>query len=189
MIKINLLPKDARKRVGIVEQIFIIVMALIPTCVGIALVWNYLNGVIEQKQQQIMETQQRLDELKKVIAEIEAFERQRAALEQKLAIIAKLEKEQQLPVHLLDEIYLTMDDDLWLNGFSWSGGDINFAGTALSNPVVADYVRNLEKSQYFTNVNLRNVRRGSIGGQETRTFTITTNLSTPEDLLQSHFTR
>ena len=69
MIKINLLPKDARKRVGIAEQIFIIVIALILTCVVIGFVWNYLNGVIEQKTQQITQTQQRLDELKKVITE------------------------------------------------------------------------------------------------------------------------
>jgi type IV pilus assembly protein PilN len=187
MIKINLLPKDVRKRVGIAEQILIIVMGLVITCVAIGLVWNYLNGVIEQKNQQIDQTQARLDELQKVIAEIEEFERQRAALEQKLAIIARLEKEQQLPVHLLDEVYLTMDDDLWLNSFSWAGESINVAGTALSNPVVADYVRNLDKSQFFNNVELGSSTRGTVGAQEIRSFSITANLSVPEELLQSHF--
>jgi len=123
----------------------------------------------------------------KVIAEIEAFEKQRAALEQKLAVIAKLEKEQQVPVHLLDEVYLTLEDDLWLTSFSWSGTSFNFAGVALSNPVVADYVRNLEASKYVANPELNVSQRSEMAGQEVRNFSIRANLAVPEDLLHSHF--
>ncbi len=50
-----------------------------------------------------------------MIDEINKFEAQRKALEQKPEVIAKLEKEQRLPVRLLDEVYLTLEDDLWLN--------------------------------------------------------------------------
>jgi type IV pilus assembly protein PilN len=187
MIKINLLPKGDRKRVGVGERIFAIVAVLLITFVGIGFTWSYLDGVIEQKQTEIRQTQQRLDELQKVIAEIEAFERQRAALEQKLAVIEKLKKAQQVPVHILEEVYLTMEEDLWLTSFSWSGGNFNFAGVALSNPVVADYVRNLEKSQFVTNPELRSTTINTIGGQEVRNFSVTANLAVPEDLLQSHF--
>ncbi len=48
MIKINLLPKESRKRVGLGEQIFIIALVLILNFVGIGVYWGYLNGVIEQ---------------------------------------------------------------------------------------------------------------------------------------------
>lgn len=164
-----------------------IVAALLIAFGGIGFTWNYLNGVIEQKQQQITETQQRLDELKKVIAEIEAFEKQRAALEQKLAVIATLQKEQQVPVHILEEIYLTLDDDLWLRSFSWSGEKFNFSGVALSNPVVADYLRNLEQSQYVINPELGSSTRADISGQEVRNFSIRAGLAVPDDLLTTHF--
>ena len=44
MIKINLLPKEARKRVGVWDQIIIIVLVVIGTVVGI-LIWNgWLNS-------------------------------------------------------------------------------------------------------------------------------------------------
>ncbi|MBD3323518.1 hypothetical protein GF339_02975, partial [candidate division KSB3 bacterium] len=91
MIKINLLPKEARKRVGLGEQIVIILLVLVLNFTGIGLYWSYLNGVIEQKQQEIADTKKRLQELQKIIEEIEQFEAQRKALEQKLAVIAQLE--------------------------------------------------------------------------------------------------
>jgi type IV pilus assembly protein PilN len=184
MIKINLLPKEARKRVGVAEQIVLIVGALVATLAIIGFVWSYLNGVIEDRQNRIADTQRRLDELKKVIAEIEAFEKQRAALEQKLAIIAELQKEQQLPVHLLDEVYLTLEDDVWLSSFSLSGNRLTFQGTALSNPVVADYTRSLEASPYFGEVELRFSNKQMIGDQEVRNFQITAVLTVPANFLE-----
>ena len=122
--------------------------------------------------------------IEKLESIIEEFERQRAALEQKLEIIAKLQKEQQLPVHLLDEVYLTLDDDVWLNSFNLSGNKLNFQGTALSNPVVADYTRSLEASPYFGNVELKYSNKATIGTQEIRNFQITAVLTVPENFLE-----
>ena len=184
MIKINLLPKDARKRVGLGEQIAVILLALVITFAGIGFYWSYLNGIIEQKQQDIARTKQRLQELQKIIDEIETFEAQRLALEQKLAVIAKLEKEQKLPVHLLDELYLTLEEDLWLNVFQQSGEVMAITGTALSNPVVSNYLRNLEESQYFKDIELLSVIERAIGSQVVRDFQISMNLKVQEETPQ-----
>jgi len=181
MIKINLLPKEARKRVGIWDQIIIIALVLIVNFAGIGLYWGHLNDTIKQKQEEIARTKQRLEDLKKVIAEIEEFERQRAALEQKLQVIATLQKEQQLPVHLLDELYLTLDEDLWLKTFNQSDNNLNISGTALSNPVVSDYHRNLDNSPYFSNVDLKYTRIRMIGQREVRDFQITATLTPPQE--------
>jgi type IV pilus assembly protein PilN len=174
MIKINLLPKEARKRVGIWDQIFILAAILILTFGGIGFTWRYLNGVIEQKQAAIEKTKQRLAELQKVIDEIKAFEKQRAALEQKLQVIAKLEKEQKLPVHLLDELYLTLVDDMWLRGAQQAAENLSLQGSALSNPVVANYMKSLEKS--FENVELVISQARVVGTREVRDFQITATL-------------
>jgi type IV pilus assembly protein PilN len=174
MIKINLLPKEARKRVGIWDQIFILAAILILTFGGIGVTWRYLNGVIEQKQAAIEKTKQRLAELQKVIDEIKAFEQQRAALEQKLQVIAKLEKEQKLPVHLLDELYLTLVDDMWLRAVQQAGEALSIQGSALSNPVVANYMKSLEKS--FGNVELVISQARPVGTREVRDFQLTATL-------------
>ena len=185
MIKINLLPKEARKRVGVWEQLVLIALVVVAVLVAMGIGWGYLNSIIEQKKQQIAKTQQRLDELKKVIAEIEAFEKQRAALEQKLKVIAQLEKEQQLPVHLLDEVYLTLEDDLWLRAFQQNGNNLSFQGTALSLPVIANYQRNLEKSNtrwpslYFSNVELGGATLRVVGTQQVRDFQFSAVLVAP----------
>jgi type IV pilus assembly protein PilN len=187
MIKINLLPKEARKRVGLGEQIFIIVVVLILNFAGIGFYWRYLNGIIEQKQEEIARTNQRLADLQKVIDEIKKFEQQRAALERKLQIIAKLEKEQQVPVHLLDNLYLTLVDDMWLRSFQQSGNNLAIQGSALSNPVVANYLRsldkpkNLGKSPYFDNVELIVSQIRRVGTREIRDFQVTATLTVPQE--------
>ena len=185
MIKINLLPKEAQKRVGLGQQIAIIVFVLVATFSGIGFYWNYLDGVIEEKNAEIAKTQQRLKELEKIIEEINKFEAQREALEQKLAVIAKLEKEQQLPVHLLDEIYLTLEDDLWLKNFQEGNNDITIAGTALSNPVVSDYLRNLQNSEYFDDVELVVSQRRTVGSQTVREFQIKMKLTPPQEAAEA----
>jgi type IV pilus assembly protein PilN len=179
MIKINLLPKEARKRVGIGEQLIIILLVLVVTFAGIGIYWSYLNGVIEEKRQAIARTNQRLQELQKIIDEIEMFEAQRLALEQKLEVIAKLGKEQKLPVRLLDELYLTLEDDLWLNLFQQSNQTMAVNGTALSNPVVSNYLRNLEQSEYFDTVELLSVIERVVGNQIVRDFQLSMNLVVP----------
>ena len=181
MIKINLLPKEARKRVGLGQQIAIIVLVLVATFVGIGFYWSYLDGVIEEKNAEIAKTKQRLQELQKIIDEINKFEAQRKALEQKLAVIAKLEKEQQLPVHLLDEVYMTLEDDLWLRNFQEGNFDITIAGTALSNPIVSDYLRNLQESEFFDDVELVVSQRKTIGSQTVRDFQVKMKLIPPKD--------
>ena len=182
MIKINLLPKDARKRVGLGQQIFIIVVVLILNFTGIGMYWNYLDGVIEQKRLEIQQTQQALQELQKIIDEINKFEEQRKALEQKLAIIATLQKEQQLPVHLLDEVYLTLEDDMWLNNFTQSGMNVTIQGTALSNPVVSDYMRNLDKSEFFDKIELGASRLGKVGTTPVRQFDLKMVVTPPQNV-------
>lgn len=182
MIRINLLPKEARKRVGVTEQIVIIVVVLILTVAGIIFWLKTLNGIIEQKQTQIAQTKQRLAELQKIIDEIKAFEAQRAALERKLEIIAKLQKEQQVPVHLLDHLYLALVDDMWLNSFSEGGGRISLSGSALSHPVVSNYLRSVENSPFFANVELGGTSLRTVGNQEVRNFSVTAGITVPEDL-------
>ena len=184
MIKINLLPKEARKRVGFVQQIVLMSLMLVVTLVGIGFYWSYLNGVIEQKNQEIADTQARLQELQKIIDEINTFEAQRVALEQKLAVIAKLEKDQKLPVRMLDEVYLTLEDDLWLTTFTQQGSELSVNGSALSNPVVSDYMRNLEKSRFFTNIELLVSQSRLVGTQTVRDFQLKMQLVAPEDLFQ-----
>ena len=97
-------------------------------------------------------------------------------------MIAKLGKEQKLPVRLLDEVYLTLEDDLWLGSFQQSGdgrAGMGISGSALSNPVVSNYLRNLEESGYFGNVELIVSQSREIGSQNVRDFQIRMNLTVP----------
>lgn len=189
MIKINLLPKEARKRVGLTEQILIILFVLIATFSGIGVYWSYLNNVIEEKQEHIVQIKNKLQELQRVIDEIEQFEKRMAALKEKLAVIETLKIEQKMPVYFLNEFYLTLEEDLWLKTFNQTGSfasansKVDITGTALSQPVVADYARRLNESSYFNNIDIKYVRKRQAGSQEVRDFQITAGLTVEDGLM------
>ncbi len=194
MIKINLLPKESRKRVGLGEQIAIIVLVLIVTFAGIGVYWSYLNNVIEEKREHIAQINARLQELQRIIDEIEQFEQRRAALMAKLAVIETLKKEQKMPVYFLNHLYLSLEEDIWLRAFSQSGSlaiqdsQVNISATALSNPVAADYLRNLEQSPYFVNVNPVSITERRIGDRSVRDLQVTANLTTEGGMVADMFT-
>ncbi len=194
MIKINLLPKEARKRVGLGEQIAIIVLVLIVTFAGIGVYWSYLNNVIEEKREHIAQINARLQELQRIIDEIEQFKQRRAALMKKLGVIETLKKEQKMPVYFLNHLYLALEEDIWLRAFSQSGSlaiqdsQVNISATALSNPVAADYLRNLEQSPYFVNVNPVSITERRIGDRSVRDLQVTANLTTEGGMVADMFT-
>lgn len=191
MIKVNLLPKEARGRVGLGQQIFLIVTVLILNFVGIGMYWSYLNNVIEEKKQRKAQIEERLEELEKIIAEIQKFEERTAELERKLEIIEQLKKEQQMPVRFLNELYLSLEEDVWLRSMAQSGffaseteSLMNITGTALSNPVVAQYVRNLQQSPYFNEVQLSFSQERQISSQIVRDFEINAKLTVAKGMAE-----
>ena len=54
-------------------------------------------------------------------------------------------------------------------------------GSALSNPVVSDYMRNLEESPYFSNIELVVSQSRQIGSQTVRDFQLKVMLTPPQE--------
>jgi type IV pilus assembly protein PilN len=72
-----------------------------------------------------------------------------------LAVIEKLEKGKRGPVRVLDEVSASIPKRVWLNSFREQGGALAMTGSAVDNADIAEFSRVLQKTPYFTEVNLK----------------------------------
>ena len=155
MIKINLLPtKKARKTLGIKQELIMSGLFLVLLMMIMGLLWSYQNGKVEQLTLQKNQKTKELDQLKKIVAEVEQFKKDKSLYEQKIQIIEDLEAQQSGPVHVLDEQSLSLPDKLWFNSMTLKGQTLTISGSAFANISIVDFVNNLKRSPYFQNVQL-----------------------------------
>ena len=165
MIKINLLAaerKVAKKKLAIggaaipgagggSSMAFLCAIILIA---GAAVVgWRYweLTRQSAQLDDDIRAAQTETARLHSVIQQVQQFEQRRAQLQQRVALIEELRRNQTGPVHMLDQISRALPDMLWLNDLK-QGTDPNevlIDGRVTSLTGLSDFVANLEASGYF----------------------------------------
>ncbi|MDH4100984.1 MAG: PilN domain-containing protein [Nitrospirota bacterium] len=155
MIRINLLPtKKSKKAVVVEKQLIYIVAGCIAVAVILGYIWVSLNGRISNLQDEKTRAQQMAADLKKKIKEVENYEKDKKALEEKIAIIEGLRKMQELPVHMLDEISKALPAGVWLSDLKEANAQVSLSGTAFSNDDIVAFVNNLRSSAYVADVTL-----------------------------------
>ena len=110
MIRINLLVrKVSKKKAGAIQHLAIGAGAIVLLSAALAWVWFDQAGKLARLKTQIAAQEAEKVRLKNVNEEKARFEKEKAELERKLAIITKLQKERIVPVHLLDELTRVID--------------------------------------------------------------------------------
>jgi type IV pilus assembly protein PilN len=156
MIRINLLPvKAAQKQQKLQGQLTIAGITLLVTGALCVLAYLQLLNWTQAAKDDVDAKKMEISKLMKTIGEVNQFKKRQEELQAKLDILDKLEKSRSGPVLLLDELYKAMPDKVWLDSFKESGGKANVSGTGINEETVALFMRNLEASNQFANVNLK----------------------------------
>ncbi|RKZ12462.1 hypothetical protein DRQ53_14725 [bacterium] len=92
------------------------------------------------------------ERLKDILAKGEAFKAQRELLKRKVELITDLKKNQDVPVHLLDQISRNLPEFLWLDSVSERGNGISLVGKATTYNAVSNFYNNLDASNFFADV-------------------------------------
>ena len=80
-------------------------------------------------------------------------------LEDKNRIIDQLEKSRVGPVKVMDHVSQSLEPlKLWLVRVGLTGQSIDLEGRALTNDDVVEFVNNLRRTDYFTDINLQESR-------------------------------
>lgn len=184
MIEINLLPHREAKRVAdLRESIGLLVLGLL----GIAGAVVFLNGHVADQLANARSSVQQLESdvarYKPQEAQVADFRRKKSDLEDKLEVIRGLDRARSGPVKMFEELANQTPERLWLTGLTTEGGRIRLEGSSLDNGVVADFLRALNVSRSFANVDLLKTGGGSspMDGVQLVKFEITANLVTPTE--------
>jgi type IV pilus assembly protein PilN len=153
MIRINLLAVDRKPAAAGLDpgQKITIVCTLLLLGTAALLVWRFwaLREASTQLDADIRTAQTETEQLKSVLEQVAAFDRRKAQLQQRVALIEELRKDQSGPVHLLDEVSRALPDRLWLTTMQQQEGELRLEGRTTSLTALSDFVGNLESSGYF----------------------------------------
>ena len=163
MIRINLLgrvrPKAARRpvAVGAALQIALFIAALVGSLGFLWIHWYQAKSDLDRAQTHIAQLKMELSRLQGVKAQVEAFDRQKAVLQQRISVIEELQRNRTGGQELLDVIANTVSrtDVLWLTSLQRKGNALVFEGTAGSINAVANFITQLKRSGYFQQVEIK----------------------------------
>ncbi|MBU8870273.1 MAG: PilN domain-containing protein [Gemmatimonadales bacterium] len=168
MIRINLLPYEEQPKqsriqlpnLGTLAPLVILIVAGL----GIGTAHMYHSQKISALQEVIAEEEAESRRLAPEIAKIKRLNQQRKDLNDRLDVITRLDSDRYFRVHLMDELNRSLPDHMWLTRCEDVGGDTYaLEGVTFSNFLVSDFLQNVTRSPYFSNINLMVAEKGDIG--------------------------
>lgn len=155
MIRINLLPtKEAERALGRRRQLSLAILSGISVLLMMLLPYSFQARRLAQLEEQKNKLQQdiaRLDEQAKEVRDLDA---KKAELQAKLRVIEQLKHRRIGPVRALGDLSDATPEKLWLTEFSEKGGAVSIQGLAIDNQTIAEFMRRLQQSRYFYEVDL-----------------------------------
>jgi Tfp pilus assembly protein PilN len=116
--------------------------------------WWMLGRSISDWQTKLADADKELKRLEAAIKKSEEYEQQRDLLARKITLITDLKKQQEVPVHILDQVSRNLPDFLWLESMTANRSKIAISGKATTYAAVSNFYSNLTESGYFTDVAL-----------------------------------
>jgi len=165
MIRINLLPfRAARKKENIRRQVSIFVLSLAFMLI-ILFYYNWtLGSQVYGLNAEIKKTNSELAKYDKINKEIAATKQKLSNLKKKMAVMDALEANRFEPTQLLDTMtQAIVPKRMWFTNLETSGRKVKIAGIALDNKTVADFMVRLEKTELFSDVDLNTLKQQKVG--------------------------
>ena len=157
MIRINLLPfRVARKKENIRRQVSIFFLSIV--MIALLLTW-YTMGIdkkIVETRVQINQVKAQISLFKEKADRVTKIKKKLQILKDKLKIVSSLEAKRREQLILLEELPdKIVPEKMWLQSMKSDSTHVTLAGVAFDNPTIADFMRNLETSPLFSNIDLK----------------------------------
>lgn len=171
MIRINLLPyRASKKKETANQQIIIMVATILIVLAAVGVIYYVTLGKISTTKQEIGRSEGELANLKKKIGEIDNLKKLQADVQKKLDILNQLRKEKTGPTNRLARMSDIVPDKLWLTKYQESGLKVSVSGLAYNEELIAEFMRRIESSQEFGNVELQVSEQQEISGVKLKKF-------------------
>ncbi len=174
MIKINLLPvRASKKKETNRQQISILIISVVGVLlVGLSL-YSLTIAKISATKEEVSKSEQEAQQLKSKIGQIDNIKKLQAEVKKKLDVLGQLRKEKSGPASRLAKLSDAVPEKLWLTKYTENAGNVSISGFAVSEDLIAEFMRNLQASTDFTNVELQVSEQAEISGTKVKKFDIT----------------
>ncbi len=144
---------------------------------AIVALFFFQKNNISKEQDLLATAQQEKKSLQQVAEKLQKLEAQKDSLKNKIDLINNLQSRQGNAVIIMDELSSNIPDWVWLTETSFSGNKIRIKGKAMSNNLLADYIRNLKESPYLTDIDLISSTLRNVKNSEYLEFSMTADLA------------
>lgn len=181
MMEINLLPhREARRAADLRETVAVLVLGLVVVGGGIFLTDKGVKSDLAAAEASVAQLQADIERYEPQKKLVKKFKKRKKQLQSKLDVIDSLEEARNGPVRVLDELSERVPDRLWLTSVETKGKGIKLGGQSLDTGVVADFLRGLNASPYFKNVDLDKTSGGKVvKGVRLVNFEIRADMTSP----------
>lgn len=171
MIRINLLPlRASKKKETVRQQVSILALSAAGVLVIGASLYALTLSRISTAKQEIESSENELKLLKTRIGAIDNLKKLQAEVKKKLDVLNQLRKEKMGPASRLATLSDAIPDKLWLTRYSENGPSVSVSGMAFNEDLIAQFMRNLQASGAFTNVELQVSEQAELGGVKGKKF-------------------
>ena len=181
MANIDLRPWREERREARQKQ-FILILLLVAICAGAAgFSWNQaIQGQVDYQVARNTYLDNKIKELDGKIKEIAGLRQQREALIERMNVIQSLQGDRQIIVHVFEELVGATPDGVYFRSLSSKGSVIEIKGFADKKLAISDFLRNLDRSEWFNNTFLQDVEAIKEGNEVVgNNFSLKVNVTNP----------
>jgi len=186
-VDVNLLPPEEREK-EIKPFLSLVEAGVVATPLVAVLAFALISSIsqkskIRKLEREISKIKIEESALKVKIKELREIERRQEQIRDKLKILHNLSFGRYNPVVILDEINRIIPEGVWLTDLEEQDGGTDQASTIMIKGAttsifrVADFLKKLEESLFFTNIQLNYARKDKGDEREIITFEIVSNFS------------
>ena len=177
MTRINLLPvRAAKKKETVNQQVAILLLATVGVAVLLLGVYMMKIAQLKATETEITSSQQEIDALKKKIGEIDNLKKLQAEVKKKLDVLNQLRREKSGPASRMAILSDIVPEKLWLTRYSENGPQVTISGVAFNEELIATFMRNLQASEEFGNVELQVSEQSELSGTKVKKFDLTCDI-------------
>jgi Tfp pilus assembly protein PilN len=188
MIRINLLgqirPKAARRPVdtGAALPVVFIGAGLVLGALVLGFFYYTWQNQLNKENTEIKRLTAQKTDLEQTKLQVEAFEKQKVILQQRVSTIEQLQRDRTGGQELLDMVANTVSrtENLWLTEMVRKGNTLSMEGSSASINAVANFITALKRSGYFQKVEIQETKQDEkTAAVQSFTFQITAEITPP----------
>jgi type IV pilus assembly protein PilN len=189
MIRINLLgqirPKASRRPVdtGAALPVLFIGAGLVLGVLVLGFLYYSWQQQLNAENTKIKTLQAQKTDLESIKQQVEAFDKQKQVLQQRVSTIEQLQRDRTGGQDLLDMVANTVSrtENLWLTTMTRKGSTLTVEGSSASVNAVANFITALKRSGYFQKVEIKETKQDDkTSAVQTFNFQLSAEITPPQ---------